>query len=98
MGRAHQGLGAAGSRSAENRRRGPGGEDDAEFGEESLQRESGPAVPLGRSAQVLRRCRGGQLSLSYAGGEESRRRAGLPARRSERAAAVELGGGCGVGG
>ena len=64
----------------------------------SVQRGSGPDGPMGRSTPVLRGCGGGQLSLSYAGGEESRWRAGLPARRSERAAAAELGGGCGVGG
>ena len=76
-------------RGAGNRRRGPGGEDDAEFGEESLRASLGSWIPLVRLLELLRRCYRGQGGRWSTGGEQSRRRLVLPA-----AALVEKSGAC----
>jgi hypothetical protein len=74
---------------AGNRRRGPGGEVDAELGEESLRASRGSWIPLVRLLELLRRCYRGQGGRWSTGGEQSRRRRVLPA-----AALVEKSGAC----
>ena len=76
-------------RGAGIRRRGPGGEDDAEFGEESLRASLGSWIPLVRLLGLLRRCYRGQGGRWSTGSEQSRRRRVLPA-----AALVEKSGAC----
>ena len=66
-------------RSAENQRRGPGGEDDTAFGEESLRGFSGFLGSTGQRAGFLRRSQGGQKGQKSTDGEKFRRRTELPA-------------------
>ena len=69
-------------RSAENRWRGPDGEDDVEFGEESLRGFSGLLGSTVQITAVLRRFHGGSGRSGIAGGEKSGRRADILAATS----------------
>ena len=60
-------------RGAGNRRRGPGGEDDAEFGEESLWASLDSWIPLVRLLELLRRCYRGQGGMWSTGGGSGRK-------------------------